>query len=290
MDKKLNIIIYLILATVGLNSCYPDEELNVPVNDSDVELMSELDEFIERNFTERYGMAIRYRYEDRFVAPGRRAIPPDLDVVRPMLDFIQDFWVDPYLEVPNGEEFFEDHVPAEIVFLGGFIFNNDGTVTLGTADAGAQITFTNVNAIDPADPEWVQLQLQTVYHEFAHTVHQRYKLPPAFETIAPTGYTSAGSWFNLTDEEALQRGFVSPYSTSSPNEDFAETVAFFLFNPDFEEEFMMDESNCTTADCEARNAGRERVRQKLASIMDHYERVTEVSLEDLRASIQEKLK
>ncbi|MEL7003579.1 MAG: hypothetical protein AAFN93_12720, partial [Bacteroidota bacterium] len=70
MDKKLNIIIYLILATVGLNSCYPDEELNVPVNDSDVELMSELDEFIERNFTERYGMAIRYRYEDRFVAPG----------------------------------------------------------------------------------------------------------------------------------------------------------------------------------------------------------------------------
>ncbi|MEL7004418.1 MAG: putative zinc-binding metallopeptidase, partial [Bacteroidota bacterium] len=104
------------------------------------------------------------------------------------------------------------------------------------------------------------------------------------------GYTSAGSWFNLTDEEALQRGFVSPYSTSSPNEDFAETVAFFLFNPDFEEEFMMDESNCTTADCEARNAGRERVRQKLASIMDHYERVTEVSLEDLRASIQEKLK
>lgn len=289
MTKKYSILVLFVIAAIGLNACYPDEGLDVPVNDQDVELMSELDEFIEDNFTERYGMAIRYRYEDRFVNPGRRAIPPSLEVVRPMLDFIQKFWVDPYLEVENGRDFFENHVPAEIVFLGGFIFNNDGTVTLGTADAGAQITFTNVNAIDPEDPEWVQLQLQTVYHEFAHTVHQRYKLPPSFETIAPTGYTSAGSWFTLTDEDALQRGFVSPYSTSSPNEDFAETVAFFLFNTDFEEEFMMDEEECTTADCEARNAGRERVRQKVASIIDHYERVTEVSLEDLRDAIQAKL-
>ncbi len=287
--RKFRKLFMVVLGAVILGSCYPDESLDVPVNDPDIELNTELDRFIEDNFTERYGMAIRYRFIDRYVDPGRRAVPPRIEVVRPMLDFIQEFWIDPYLEVENGREFFEDHVPAEIVFLGGFIFNTDGTVILGTADAGAQITFTNVNAIDREDPDWLELQLQTVYHEFAHTVHQRYKLPAAFETIAPTGYTSAGSWFNLTDEEALQRGFVSPYSTSSPNEDFAETVAFFLFNKDFEEEFMMDEENCVTADCEARNAGREKIRQKLASISDHYERVTEVSLEDLRAAIQAKL-
>lgn len=272
-----------------LVSCNPDETLNVPVNDPDIELETDLDRFIQSNFTDRYGMAIRYRFVDRYVDPGRRAVPPSLEVVRPMLDFIQDFWIDPYLEVENGREFFEDHVPAEIVFLGGFIFNDDGTVILGTADAGAQITFTNINAIDPDDPEWLQLQLQTVYHEFAHTVHQRYRLPDAFETIAPTGYTSAGSWFTLTDEEALVRGFVSPYSTSSPNEDYAETVAFFLFNQDFDEEFMMDEDSCMTADCEARNAGRAMIRQKVASISDHYERVTTVRLEDLREAIQAKL-
>lgn len=289
MKRKFKTLFVFLVANLILISCYPDESLDVPVNDQDIELTTELDRFIQENFTDRYGMAIRYRFVDRYVDPGRRAVPPSLDVVRPMLDFIQDFWIDPYLEVENGREFFEDHVPAEIVFLGGFIFNNNGTVILGTADAGAQITFTNVNAVDPEDPEWLQLQLQTVYHEFAHTVHQRYKLPTAFETIAPTGYTSAGSWFNLTDEEALQRGFVSPYSTSSPNEDFAETVAFFLFDKDFEESFMMDETNCLTADCEARNAGRDKVRQKLASISDHYERVTNVRLEDLRAAIQAKL-
>lgn len=278
----------LALVAGALSSCYPNEELNVPVNEPDIEL-SELDEYIEEHFTEEYGMAIRYRYVDRHVSPGERVTPPRLEVVRPMLDFIEHYWIDPYLEVANGEPFFRKHVPAEIIFLGGFIYNEDGTVTLGTADAGARITFTNVNSIDPEDEEWLALQLQTVYHEFAHTVHQRYKLPTAFETISPNGYTSAGSWFNLTDEEALERGFVSPYATSSPNEDFAETVAFYLFDGEFFDEFIEEEADCTTAACEARNAGRKLITTKIAAISDHYKKVTGIDLDDLRAVIQSRL-
>ncbi|WP_185154041.1 substrate import-associated zinc metallohydrolase lipoprotein [Fulvivirga sp. M361] len=289
MIKSIEALLAVIAIAFSFSGCYPDEGLDTPVKDDEIVLKTELDRYIQTNFTDRYGMAIRYKFEDRFVSPGEQAVPPRLDVVRPMLDFIDEFWIDPYLEVENGQVFFENHVPAEIVFLGGFIFNDDGTVTLGTADAGAQITFTNVNAIDPDSAEWRDLQLQTVYHEFAHTVHQRYKLPPSFETFSPGGYTSAGSWFNLTDEEALQRGFVSPYATSSPNEDFAETVAFFLFDPEFAEKFTENEEDCTTAECEARNEGRERIRQKIASISDHYIRVTEVDLEALRAAVQAKL-
>jgi substrate import-associated zinc metallohydrolase lipoprotein len=206
-----------------------------------------------------------------------------------MLDFIQNYWIDPFLEVENGEQFFRDHVPAEIVFLGGLIYNANGTVTLGTADAGAQITFTNVNAIDPLDLEWRAIQLQTVYHEFAHIVHQKYKLPASFEKISPAGYSSAGSWFNITDEEALQRGFVSPYATSSPNEDFAETVAFYLFDTDFHQNFLTAETNCNTADCENRNEGKSKLREKLTAISDHYEKVTGVSLDNIRTAVQSRL-
>ncbi|MEO1054670.1 MAG: substrate import-associated zinc metallohydrolase lipoprotein [Bacteroidota bacterium] len=287
--RLLRLLWFFPAITVMVSACYPDETLNAPVNNQGVQLDSDLDIFIEENFTKEFGMAIRYRFVDRYVDPGQRVTPPRLETVQPMLDFIQEFWIDPYLEVENGEEFFRGHVPSEIVFLGGLIFNEDGTVTLGTADAGAQITFTNVNAIDPEDFDWVTLQLQTVYHEFAHTVHQQYKLPNAFETISPSGYTSAGSWFTLNDEEALIRGFVSPYATSSPNEDFAETVAFFLFDSDFMEEFMTDEEDCQDDDCVSRNEGRERIRQKLNSISDHYQRVTGVRLEDIREAIQAKL-
>jgi len=280
--------VVLLTPLLLLLGCYPDESLDVPTA-ADPIVETDLDLYIQSNFTDEYDMAIRYRFEDRFIRPFQRVSPVALEFVRPMLDFVEDFWIGPYLEVQNGEEFFREHVPVEIVFLGGLIYNEDGTVTLGTADAGVQITFTNVNAIDVNDSDWVELQLQTVYHEFAHIVHQKYKLPQAFESISPLGYTSAGSWFNLTDEEALQRGFVSPYGTSSPNEDFAETVAFYLFNTDFFDFYLTDEPDCTDADCNARNEGRALLRQKVSAIEAHYEKFTGVVLADVRAAVQRRL-
>ena len=271
-----------------LTACYEDEELNEPIKENAV-LKEELDLFIQENFVEEYNMAIRYRFVDRYINPGVRAVPPKLEVVRPMLDFIQEFWIDPYLQVENGEAFFRENVPPEIIMLGGLIYNADGTVTLGTADAGARITFTDVNSIDVTDSEWVNLQLQVVYHEFAHTVHQRFKLPNAFETITPTGYTGPGAWFTITNTQALERGYVSNYATLNPNEDFAETVAFYLFDQDFTEAVLLDEPDCETPACETRNEGRARIREKLAAINDHYKRVTGIDLDDLRAVIQAKL-
>lgn len=282
--RKTHLIFFLLM---GLLGCYPDESLKVEETEYDLEF-TELDEYIEENYTQEYGVAIRYRYSDRYVRPGERVAPPKLEVVRPMLDFIDKYWIEPYLEVENGEDFFRLHVPAEVIFLGGLIYNEDGTVTLGTADAGARITFTDVNSIDPTNRDWLFRQLNVVYHEFAHIVHQRYSLPTAFETLS-NGYTSAGSWFNLPEEEALQRGFVSPYASSSPNEDFAETVAFYLFDPEFDENYLIDEADCADADCEARNDGRARLRQKVAAIASHYEKVTGISLEALRAQTQNRI-
>ena len=283
--KKLFLALIIISVTTA---CYESEVLNVPVKEAENEPQTELDMYIQEHFTDQYDMAIRYRYVDRYVSPRERVTPPRLELVKPMLDFIQNFWIDPYLEVANGERFFRNHVPAEIIFLGGYIYNEDGTVTLGTADAGAKITFTNVNAIDPNNEAWRNLQLQTVYHEFAHIVHQEYKLPASFENISASGYTSAGSWFTLTDEEALRRGFVSPYATSSPNEDFAEVVAFYLFETDFMERFINAE-DCETSACIARNEGRAMIREKLNAIKDHYKKATGVDLDEVRAAVQSRL-
>ncbi len=282
-------IIAAFILLIQLNACYETENLNVPVKESPDILKNELDRYIDEEFTREYGMAIRYRFVDRYVSPTQRVTPPRIEVVRPMLDFIESYWIQPYISVANGDEFFRKHVPAEIVLLGGLIYNDDGTVILGTADAGAQITFTNVNDIDLDDDAWVEQQLQTVYHEFAHIIHQRYKLPNAYETISPQGYTSAGSWFVLTNEEALRRGFVSPYATSSPNEDFAETVAFYLFDINFESKFIIPESDCNTPACEERNEGKKLIARKLNAILSHYQKVTGVDLESVRKNVQSKL-
>jgi substrate import-associated zinc metallohydrolase lipoprotein len=288
MNIKITGALIFAALLFGNSSCYDHEDLNVPVKTA-TPSTDEIDQYIESTYTEEFGVAVRYKYVDRYVDPTKRVTPPKRALVMPMLDFLFNFWIDPYLNVENGESFFRDHVPAEVVFIGSSIFNDDGTVTLGTADAGARITLTEVNDIDVNNKEWVLRQLGTIYHEFAHIVHQRYSLPPNFEEISPEGYTSSGSWYNLTNAEALERGFVSPYATSSYNEDFAEFVAFLLFDELFYETYINDEPGCTTDDCTARNEGRARLRQKYNSIIAHYKQYTGVDLLQLRALVQEKL-
>lgn len=282
--RKLQILLCGLLV---LSSCYQEEKIESPVITPELSTDA-LDVYIRDNFLDPYGVAVRYRYVDRYVDPTKRVAPPKEELVVPLLNFLREYWIEPFISVPNGDAFFKEHVPAEVILIGSFIYNTDGTVTLGTADAGARITLTEVNNVDDADQVWVFRQLGTIYHEFAHIVHQRYNLPPNFQQISPQGYTSAGSWFNLTDEEALRRGFVSPYATSSFNEDFAETVAHLLYEPDFYEKYINEEANCTTPDCIERNEGRALIRRKYNAILTHYEQNTGVDLLQVRAIIQAK--
>jgi substrate import-associated zinc metallohydrolase lipoprotein len=286
---KKNICMFLLIgAFAAVTGCYPDEELEAPVKTQPLS-DDPLDEYIQENFIDEFGIAVRYKFVDRYVDQNKRVTPPKLEVVEPMLDFLTEFWIEPFTQVANGNRFFRAHVPAEIILIGSTMYNADGTVTLGTADAGARITLTEVNDVNVDNLAWVFRQLGTIYHEFAHIVHQRYNLPPNWQEISPQGYTSLGSWYNLTDEEALQRGFVSPYGTSTFNEDFAELVAFLLFRPDFFETFIEDEVGCLTADCVARNEGRAKLRRKYNAVLEHYEQNTGVDLLKVRDIIQAKL-
>jgi len=286
---KKNIWMLLLVGVVTMvTGCYPDEEVESPVK-TKPSSEDPLDQYIQENFIDAYGVAVRYKYVDRYVDQNKRVTPPKLDVVIPMLDFLTEFWIEPFIDVANGTRFFKDHVPAEVILIGSTMYNADGTVTLGTADAGARITLTEVNFVDVNNQAWIFRQLGTIYHEFAHIMHQRYNLPPNWQEISPQGYTSLGSWYNLTDEEALQRGFVSPYGTSTFNEDFAEVVAFLLFRPDFYQRFIEDEPDCTTVDCVARNEGRAKLRRKYNAILEHYEQNTGVDLLEVRAIVQAKL-
>lgn len=288
MNKQIISFILCMISAVMVTGCYPDEELNIP--QKEIENSEDaLDEYIQDNYIDKYGVAVRYKFVDRYVDQNKRVTPPKLSVVKPMLNFLNNFWIAPFSAVPNGDQFFRNHVPAEVIFIGSTIYNADGTVTLGTADAGARITLTEVNDIDVTNEAWIFRQLGTIYHEFAHIVHQRYNLPANWQQISPQGYTSLGSWYNLTDEEALQRGFVSPYGTSTFNEDFAEVVAFFLFDPDFYTTYINEEANCVTADCVARNEGRAKLRQKLTAVLQHYKQNVGVDLTLVRAQVQSRL-
>jgi substrate import-associated zinc metallohydrolase lipoprotein len=285
---KIFSVILIAAGSVLASSCYKDESLESPVKQQ-TPSEDPIDIYIQENFVDKYGVSIRYKFVDRYVDPDKRVSPPLREVVQPTVDFLTQFWVTPYLSVQNGRRFFENHVPAEVILIGSLMYNDDGTVTLGTADVGARITLTDVNSLDLDDDEWLYLQLHVIYHEFAHIVHQRYNLPTNWQEISPDGYTSVGSWYTLSDEEALQRGFVSPYATSDFNEDYAEMVSFITYYPEFYDRYITDEENCTDEACVARNEGRALIRRKYVSVLNHYEQVTGVDLLDVRAVVQDLL-
>jgi substrate import-associated zinc metallohydrolase lipoprotein len=288
MTKKILSILLAGIIPIIISSCYKDDSINAPLRTEDL-LKDTINQFIQKNFIDAYGVSVRYEFADRYVDPGKRVTPAKLELVKPMLNFLTSFWIDPFINVSNGKKFFKAHVPAEVVFIGSPIFNDDGTITLGVADAGARITLTQVNDIDENNQDWIFTQIHTIYHEFAHIVHQRYSLPPSWQQISPQGYTSSGSWYNLTDEEALERGFVSPYATSSFNEDFAETAAFILFDPNFYDTYYNDEVCDNTSACDARNEGRAKIRKKYNALLAHYKQYTGVDLLAVRELVQAKL-
>jgi substrate import-associated zinc metallohydrolase lipoprotein len=287
--KNPRIYFLLLLITLILPvSCFKEDELDVPQKEAPTS-NDPLDLYVQDNYVEEFGIAVRFKYVDRYVDQTKRVTPPRREVVIPMLEFLYSFWIEPYLNVENGERFFRNHVPAEVVFIGSSIYNEDGTVTLGTADAGARITLTEVNDFNIENKKWILRQLGTIYHEFAHIMHQRYNLPPNWQEISPQGYTSPGSWYNISDEEALRRGFVSPYGTSSYNEDFAELVAYLLFDKNFFTTYINDENDAGCVPCAARNEGRVKLRRKYNAVLAHYKQSTGVDLLEVRDIIQQKL-
>src|SRR5687768_5120949 len=100
--KKLKSRIYSI-ALIGMvafaTSCYEDESLESPVKDQ-TPSEDPLDIVIQTNFVEKYGVAVRYKYVDRYIDPQKRVAPPLREVVEPTLDFLTQFWVEPYINVP----------------------------------------------------------------------------------------------------------------------------------------------------------------------------------------------
>lgn len=287
MNINFKTLALVTIMSASITACYQEDDVNKPVKEQE-ESDDPLDQYIMDNFTDKYGVAVRYEYVDRYVEGDRRVSPPEKEIVQPMLEFLTEYWIEPFINVPNGKKFFQESVPAEVVLIGSTMYNSDGTVTLGTADAGARITLTEVNDLNPENLNWVFRQLGTIYHEFAHIVHQNHGLPANWLQISPEGYTNPGSWYNLTDEQALKRGFVSPYGTSSENEDFAELAAFILYDPDFYTKYYDYETCGDNASCLERNEGRTMIRTKYTTLLAHYEQYTGVDLLAVRELIQAK--
>lgn len=228
---KIVTILILFSLTVSLYSCSEEETLQP----SDQALFpdynnTELDNALRKMFGS-YNTVVEYRYIENLLPTDWYSITPvEERFVLPAMTFMKQMWIDVLVEA-SSEEFVQSYFPRMLVLVGSPALRLDGTEILGEAEGGTLVRFTRINDFDPTSLSWAEKQLNTAFHEYAHIMHQTFNMPDDFRNVTPNSYTLNG-WMALDMSEALCRGMVSPYGTSSVNEDFAELFATYILLSD----------------------------------------------------------
>ena len=204
---------------------------------------TEFDAWLQKNYVEPYNIDFKYRFEYKESDVSKNLAPADYDKAIALAKLTKYLWIESYEEL-MGRDFIRTYAPKVMNLIGSVAYDSNGGVVLGTAEGGMKIVLYNVNSLNPAKldmdflNEWF---FNTMHHEFAHILHQTKNYPTDFNEISKADYQSS-SWVNLTDEEALAMGFVNNYASSETQEDFVQTIAFYITKSDEEWEELLDKS------------------------------------------------
>ena len=259
---------------------------NRSIFDNDVRIEKTLfDEWLYENFVLQYNINLMYRFQDIESDMRHHLAPARLRHSEVMAQIIQYVWLDAYKEVAD-VYFMRRLAPRIIHLVGSPAFNNDGTITLGTAEGGLKVTLYMINHIDldSLDMEFMnRFFFHTMHHEFAHILHQTRPFDEeGFRAISNADYV-AGNWIYVSDNEALRKGFMTPYSMMNFFEDFVELYSVFITNT--EEEWnrrMAIAATGSPPNAPAGVTGADIINRKMTYLHDYFENVWNINLEHLR--------
>lgn len=227
--KKNRFYSIVALCFVGgllMTSCSKEDSLGESRLDTTPQPKSELDLWIDKNFVDDYNIATHYKWDQSMVDYNRYLFPPTLEKVQPALEVVRKIWLDTYNDVA-GESFVKKIAPRELLLIGGVNLNTTGTITLGLAEGGMRITLFQTDYLDKSDLEGVRMFVHTIQHEYIHILNQTEVFDrKSFSVITPSGYTQ--DWYESSHEEARELGFITNYSRSNVDEDFAEMASMML--------------------------------------------------------------
>lgn len=188
---------------------------------------TDTDKWIKANLTDVYNIDAIWRWDYKEAGYNKSFVPPTEENVIPFLSMVNEAFLKAYIE-HKGNEFLNPLVPKQLLLLGEWGYNTNGTITLGQAEAGQKIVFYGVDywkeGADRGYP-WVRQAIHTMFHEFGHVLHQNKLFSEDFEKVTAAGYTA--QWNNESELDSRIAGFVSSYSRLNQNEDFVELIAFY---------------------------------------------------------------
>ncbi|MFD1769523.1 substrate import-associated zinc metallohydrolase lipoprotein [Sphingobacterium suaedae] len=275
--KKRNLILPLLVVLTLLYGCKKEDDINFEFDNSQDFVPTELDEWLDANFLNTYNIEVVYRY-DRYKGNIERNITPvKEEKVKGQMLVVLDGFLKPYDDVA-GTTFIKTFTPKEWVLFGSTSYNDDGSMILGTAAGGRNVTLYEVNSLDNTDAEQVRRRLRTIHHEFTHILQQNKTMPLDFEGISEGDYFD--DWTNTTlnpQKLSDSLGFVSRYARSQYFEDFAETAAHLLMEGQLWYDHHAKQYNKITYD---------RLKKKETSVVNYFRDSHNIDFRKLQRELQ----
>ena len=231
--------LYILLAMTFLGGCTHDDK----VDTSETVIASEgkdtqgkvinpntpLDQYIDKNFTQPYGIEILYRFVEKEVERSYILTPTRYEKAIEFINVFNYLFVEPYIKITS-KQFLKERSFNTVVLIGEPVFNSTGAKLVGFASAGVKIQLLEINYMEPNNIYWLNDNiLAALYHENAHTWHQARLYPTDFERISASDYKKDNwttAWQNTKDY--LLAGFMTEYSSYNNNEDFVEMLARYI--------------------------------------------------------------
>lgn len=278
INKK---IVFFSMATLSVfTGCNTEEEFSEDkVTIINQNQNTQFDKYLRKTFVEPYNIEVLYRWKGIETTQDFVMIPPQQNKAVEMANLIKYVCLES-LDAVGDKNFVKKYFPKMLVFIGSGIFQFNGSEILGTAEGGLKITITRVNNLNVSNIDEINKRyIHTIFHEFSHILHQTIDYSNDYRKLTDKDYLG-DTFHTSTDEEALQKGFISAYSRKDSNEDFVELIAYYVGSSD---DAWAEKMNTAGA------SGREILNKKLSIIRDYLSFFWQVDLEVLRNEVQTRL-
>lgn len=135
---------------------------------------TKLDEYIQREFVQPYGIDIVYRWDGNNSPKGEYTYPAKPEKVQEVLNAIKFLWLETYsLSNVGGKDFLKGKIPLKIYMYGGNNVDANAIELINnTTSSAIEMRLYNVNTFDPKDFAEVFILMRSVHHQFAKRLLQ----------------------------------------------------------------------------------------------------------------------
>ena len=265
------------LAALLLCSCSDDDLSSTSVFQDSTAPRSAFDQWLYDSYVLPYNIELKYRLEDRETDYEHYLVPADRDLSERLAQAVLYCWLQAYDEVA-GQHFTRTYCPKVIQLVGSYAHNKKGTVKMGTAEDGLKVTLYAVNFFR-TDRSTLNTYFQIMHHEFAHILTQNKDYDTEFRVISDLDYVT-GNWSTIQESDALRAGFIDAYAMSEYNEDFAETLSYYLIDTPAQWAQRMRTAGTT---------GQPVIDRKLTIIRDYMRSAWGIDLDQMRDVLQRRI-